>query len=249
MVNVVLSQKGIKFTIDNSRCFQANTFLQKDLFQEYNYRADEKESFSIQLSALLDCLNIYGSDSSNTALQIAYQSYGRPLLLMLEDSKNDVLTDCGIRPIDSLHLSKYDIKSSKILTKIVMKSEALYDAFNELDWSSDYLTWEISPEFPHFRLKSQGTGTLCQVDYPKDSPEIFETFEVTEPNSHEYKMKLLHPCLKALAIAKKSKIQINEQGLLSLQHMIGPLEGSMQDNHFAFVDFFICCMEGDESSG
>jgi len=242
MVNVTLGAKGMKFTVDNSRCFQVNTFLQSELFQEYNYRSDDKESFSIQLSALLDCLNIYGVHSQ-TALQIAYQSYGRPLLLMLEE--NEVLTDCGIRPNDSLSLTKYDIKAYPIVAKIIMKSESLCDAFNELDWSSDFLTWEISDEAPHFRLKAQGSGTLCQVDYPSDC-EVFETFECMKASANEYKMKLLQPCLSALKLAKKTQIRINEQGLLSLQHMIA----TEDSQHYVFVDFFICSMEGDdESSG
>jgi len=173
LVNVILSQKGMKFTVDSSRSFQINTFLEAGLFQEYNYQSDDKESFSILLSALLDCLHIYGPNSTTTALQIAYQQSGRPLLLMLED--NDVLTDCGIRPSDSLQLTRYDIRASQIVVKIIMKSESLCDAFNELDWSSDFLTWEITPDAPHFRLKAQGTGTQCQVDYPKEC-EIFEVF-------------------------------------------------------------------------
>jgi hypothetical protein len=47
------------------------------------------------------------------------------------------------------------------------------------------------------------------VDYPKDS-EIFETFDVTKPNSNEYKMKLLQPCLNALGKAKKTQVRIND---------------------------------------
>jgi hypothetical protein len=35
--------------------------------------------------------------------------------------ENEVLTDCGIRPSDPLTLTRYDIRSSEIVTKIIMK--------------------------------------------------------------------------------------------------------------------------------
>ena len=182
---------------------------------------------------LLDCLKIYGEGSTTTALQIAHRG-NAPLLLMLEES--EVVTDCGIKISDPVTLTQYNLREADIHTKIIMKSEALKEAFSELDWSNDYLTWEISPEEPHFRIKARGTGTACQVDYPKEC-EIFELFECSHPVVRDYKMKMIQPCLKALAVAKKTQVRINAVGLLSLQHMI-PTE----DNQFAFVDFFVVPM-------
>eukprot|EP01127_Copromyxa_protea_P016009 TRINITY_DN4698_c0_g1_i3.p1 TRINITY_DN4698_c0_g1~~TRINITY_DN4698_c0_g1_i3.p1 ORF type:complete len:174 (-),score=19.66 TRINITY_DN4698_c0_g1_i3:258-779(-) len=170
---------------------------------------------------------------------MAYQCYGKPLLLMLED--NDVLTDCGVRPSEAISTTKYDIRSADVVSKIVMKSQALRDAFNELDWSNDFVTWELSPHPPHFRLKAQGTGTMCQVDYPQDC-EVFDSFECTRAIKKDFRMKLLQPCLKALAVATRTQVRMNELGLLSLQHMI-----STADGQFTFVDFFIVSLDDEES--
>lgn len=136
-----------------------------------------------------------------------------------------------------------------------MQSSSLREAFNELDWSNDFVSWELSPEPPHFRLKvcqfilrfnlyqAQGTGTVCQVDYPQDC-EVFESFECLHAIKKDFKMKLLQPCLKALSLATRTQVRMNELGLLSLQHMI-----PTQDGQFAFVDFFIVSMDDEDSEG
>jgi len=239
LANVVINPKGIKVTVENARAFQANAFLQSDLFQEYTFKSEEKEEFSVQLSALIDCLNVYGTQTNTAQLQIAYQSYGKPLLLMIEE--NDVLTDCGIHPSEPLPLTQFNIHTAEVISILVMKSQSLRDAFNELDWSNDFLTWELSPNAPHFRLKAQGTGTMCQVDYPQDC-EVFNSFECTRAIKKDFKMKLLQPCLKALTIAERTQVRMNELGLLSLQHMILTVDGQ-----YAFVDFFIMPMDDEES--
>jgi len=240
---VVMDAKGIRFTVEHrNKSVQANTFIGAHLFQEYNFKSNsDREEFSIPIWIFLECLKIYG-DNSSTSLQMAYRGPGTPLVLMLQE-EHDVLTDCGITAVEGPLPAEFHLRNSEILSKIVMKSPSLRDAFNELDWSNEHLTWEISPEAPHFRLKARGTGTLCQVDYPRES-EIFETFECAQPIKRDYRMKFLHPSLKALDIASKTQIRVNAVGLLSLQHMI-----STDDGNYAFVDFFIVPKEeGDEDS-
>lgn len=85
VAHVLITPKGIKFTVEQARCFQANTFLTAELFQEYTFKSEDSEEFSVQLSgsvftflahsfeALLDCLNIYGTQCNTVQLQIAYQ--------------------------------------------------------------------------------------------------------------------------------------------------------------------------------
>ncbi len=83
------------------------------------------------------------------------------------------------------------------------------DAFGELDWNNTSVNWSISPNIPYFRLTTDGVGGSCQVDYPKDS-EVFEVYECQQAQEFVYKMKILQPCIKALANAKKTLIRINQ---------------------------------------
>lgn len=213
---------------------QGNAFLQESLWQEYQYKKSEDETFTINLSVLLDCLNIYGGSLSHQTfpgVQIAYRGYGTPFLVMLED--NDILTDCALRTLEAENITSFQIRSSEIACRLVMKSDSLRDAFNELDWSNNSCSWILSNEAPYFRLSTDGSESSCQVDYPKDN-QVFESFECTKSVEFFYKMKQLQPCVKALSYAKKTQVRVNSEGLLSMQHMI-----SHEDGNTSFVDFYI----------
>jgi len=231
IATVSLHKKGMKFTVEKERSLQANVFLGEELFQEFTVK-DEPVTFRVHLKLLVECLNIFGSSPNSFAsLQMMYSGYGEPLFLML--TENDVITDVGLKTIPSEELLNFNFRSSPVLNKVIVQSAQLKEAFNELDWSSQYVTILLSPDPPHFRLSTQGTAGSCQVDYPKDS-EVFEAFECQETHINNYKLKTLQPSIKALNQATKTQLRVNQRGLLSLQHMI-----KCEDNHTCFVDFFV----------
>lgn len=213
---------------------QGNAFLQDSLFHEYSYKKNEEERVTINLSVLLDCLNIYGNTSSLPSLQIAYKGYGTPFLVMIEE--NDVVTDCALRTFEAENTTVYNIRSAEIVSKIIIKSDSLREAFHELDWSNSTCTWLLSNEPPYFRLSTDSSDSSCQVDYPNDS-QVFELFECSRTIEFGYKMKHLHPCIKTLSISKKTQIRVNSEGLLSMQHMI------CEDGNTTFVDFYFLPLE------
>jgi len=115
-----MSSNGLKFIVEQSKSLEAKVFLQCGIFQEFFYADDEQTSFRINLTMLLECLNIFGN-SATTTLRMSYAGYGSPLVLMLEDG--GVLTDCSIRtmePEEPLHI---DIRSTEIPSNIIMKSQ------------------------------------------------------------------------------------------------------------------------------
>jgi len=68
---------------------------------------------------------------------------------------------------------------------VVLQSEWLKEAFNELDWSSTDVSFLLSPDAPFFRLTTAGTMGSCQVDCGKDSP-VFELFECRQTQCNKY---------------------------------------------------------------
>ena len=70
---------------------------------------------------------------------------------------------------------------------------------------------------------------------------MFEIFDCSSKQSNTYKLALLQPDVKALSIAAKTQLRVNEIGLLSLQHMI------KEDNNTSFVDFFVAPLETEPS--
>lgn len=243
LVTVTLKQLGIKFTVEEARTVQGSVFLQKELWQDYVYNSEVDQRFTINLTVLLECLNIYGpvvpQQGNPPMLQMAYRGYGTPLLVMLES--NEVLTDCALRTLEAEPLMLFNLRSADILCKLIVKTESLKEAFNELDWSNLSCTWLVSNEHPYFRLSTDGTGSSCEVDYPRES-EVFETFECTKHCEFKYKMKHMQPCAKALAIAQKSQIRINAQGLLAIQHRI-----QNEDSSVSFVEFFLIPLDTDDT--
>uniref|UniRef100_A0A8C7YQ69 RAD1 homolog (S. pombe) n=1 Tax=Oryzias sinensis TaxID=183150 RepID=A0A8C7YQ69_9TELE len=78
---------GLKVTVEDSKCLQANAFIQTEIFQEFTLKED-LVTFQINLTVLLDCLNIFGGNAvagTSTALRMCYKGYGYPLTLFLEE--------------------------------------------------------------------------------------------------------------------------------------------------------------------
>lgn len=135
----------------------------------------------------------------------------------------------------------FRFRSVSILAKVIMEADYLKEAFNELDWSSPLISILLSPDAPHFRLSTSGPAGSCQVDYPKDS-EVFESFECETTCSFSYKLALLQPAVKALGLSHKTQLRINENGVLSIQHMIRD-----EDKNISFVDFLVApCVNADD---
>jgi len=165
-----------------------------------------------------------------------YRGYGHALFLLLEDQ--GVRTDCGLRTIDAGDgVTDFNFRAVPILNKVIIKSECLKEALNELDWSGDVLTVLLSPDPPHFRLTTSGRSGSCQVDYPKES-KVFEAFDCQQTQCHGYKLKLLQPTAKALANSTTTQVRMNERGVLNLQHMF-----QTEDGETSFVDFFVVAQE------
>lgn len=97
-----LGRHAIKFTVEESRIYQANALLQEELFQDYIWnQQNENEQlykFRINLAFLLDCLNIFGNSSGvqHTTMHFCYAGHGHALVVVyvavldLLNANNDI---------------------------------------------------------------------------------------------------------------------------------------------------------------
>lgn len=229
---VFASENGLKVTVEDAKCVLANAFIQSELFQQYLLRV-EQITFSINLTVLMECLNIFGAasqPSSTTSLKMCYEGYGHPLVLMLEDS--GVLTDCSIKTQESEETLDFNFNSANVVNKIIIKSECLKEAFSELDMTSEVLEILMSPDKPHLRLSTFGNAGTIQSDFPKDS-EMVEQFLCSERTVNRYKIVLLKPSVKALMVSMRTSIRTDNRGFLSMQYMI-----KMDDGQICFAEYF-----------
>ncbi|XP_050185798.1 cell cycle checkpoint protein RAD1 [Myiozetetes cayanensis] len=205
-----------------------------EIFQEFAVQ-EESVMFRINLSVLLDCLTIFGTSSlpgTSTALRMCYRGYGYPLMLFLEEG--GVVTVCKINTQEPEELLDFDFCSTKVVNKIILQSEGLREAFAELDMTSEVLQITMSPDKPYFRLSTFGNAGSAHLDYPKDS-DLMEAFHCNQTQTNRYKISLLKPSTKALALSCKVSIRTDAQGFLSLQYMI-----RNEDGQICFVEYYCC---------
>jgi len=229
---VFASPMGLKVTVEDAKCAQANAFIQEALFHQYKIK-EEQLAFKINLTVLLECLTIFGGSSGpggSTSLKMCYAGYGCPLILMLEE--DGVLTDCSLKTLEPDEVLDFDFCSSNVVNKIIMKSECLKEVFNELDMSSEVLQILMSPDQPFLQFSTFGNAGSTHSSFPKDS-EMVESFECSQTQTNRYKISLLKPSVKALALSTRISIRTDSRGFLSLQYMI-----RTEDGQICFVEYF-----------
>ncbi|XP_062468886.1 cell cycle checkpoint protein RAD1 [Pezoporus occidentalis] len=225
---------GLRVTVEDAKCIQANAFIQAEIFQEFAVQ-EQTVTFRINLSVLLDCLTIFDTSSlpgTSTALKMCYRGYGYPLMLFLEEG--GVVTVCKINTQEPEDLLDFDFCSTKVVNKIILQSEGLRKAFAELDMTSEVMQITMSPDKPYFRLSTFGNAGSAHLDYSKES-DLIEAFQCNQTQTNRYKISLLKPSTKALALSCKVSIRTDAQGFLSLQYMI-----RNEDGQICFVEYYCC---------
>lgn len=225
---------GLKVTVEDSKCLQANAFIQAEIFQEYTIKED-LVGFQVNLTVLLDCLNIFGGSTvlgASTALRLCYRGYGYPLTLFLEEG--GVVTVCKINTQEPEEPIDFDFCSNNVTNKVILLSESLKEAFSELDMTSEVLQITMSPSQPYFRLSTFGNSGNAHYDYPKDS-DMMELFRCTKTQTNRYKMSLLKPSTKALGLSCKVSVRTDSRGFLSLQYLV-----RNDDGQICFVEYYCC---------
>lgn len=226
---------GLKVTVEDSKCLQANAFIQADIFQEFTIKED-LVGLQVNLTVLLDCLNIFGGSTApggvSTALRMCYKGYGYPLTLFLEEG--GVVTVCKINTQEPEEPIDFEFCSTDVTNKVILLSESLKEAFSELDMTSEVLQITMSPSQPYFRLSTFGNAGNAHYDYPKDS-EMVELFRCDKTQTNRYKMSLLKPSTKALALSSKVSVRTDSRGFLSLQYLV-----RNDDGQICFVEYYCC---------
>lgn len=70
-----------------------------------------------------------------------------------------VVTSCSIKTMDPDPVLSFDFSSAKVQNKIIVKSEALKEVFDDIDSKSEVIEIVISPDSPFFRYLSLPTAS------------------------------------------------------------------------------------------
>lgn len=117
---MTVTAAGMRFTVEESSSLQAKSFLREDVFHQFSCR-EKNVQFQVNISAVLDCLSIFGA-SLNTALQMCYPPSGDKLILMYVKTahvslsnrleEGGVLTDCAINTFDPEDAVRFNFRQS-----------------------------------------------------------------------------------------------------------------------------------------
>ena len=163
----------------------SSVWVQAELFSEYDVSLvrgeDTAVRFKVALSALLECLAIFGHKSFDmTSLHLAYVEETAKLHLLLESQ--GMTTECVLTTADFSHGDDTDhdaaFKAFPVAAKAVIKSEVLHDALREVVEvpGSTSISLTMSPESPFFRLHAYGNLGASTVDIAANS-DAFVSWE------------------------------------------------------------------------
>jgi len=238
-----ISENGIKVTVEDAKSVQANAFIKAEIFQEFllappSTPAPDSQppdlSFSLNLGVVLECLNMFGGvgiggDTASPTLKLCYGGYGEPLVLLLEDQ--GVVTDCAVRTREAEECLDFNFTTSSITSKVIIVSEYLRDVFSELDYTSEYIEFLVSPSPPALQLRTSGAAGDCTVTIPESS-DMAEHFKCSQPAAARYRLNLLKHGIKPLSLSEKISVRIDSRDFLCLQYMVRTDQGP------AFLEFY-----------
>lgn len=227
--NFFVGDNGIKVTVEDAKSFQANAFIQREIFHEFQLNVNDL-TFKLPLTPLLEILNMFGVVGSHApALRLSYDGYGHPLRLFLEE--DGVITDASIKTQETDETLDFNFSRSTILVKVIIISDYLKEIFNEIDNTSELIEFHICPTKKIFRLTTFGNCGDFSIDIPAHS-DMISHFHVERLTIAKYKLSVLKHAFKPIALTEKVSIRMDSRDFLCLQYMIKLDEGT------SFLEFY-----------
>lgn len=258
-----LSEHGMVIMVEEWACLQARVYFRKELFHTYEYRADVRPRFGVSLGLLVDSLSTFASSTGTTALEIRYPGSDMQLLLKLIDAHDTcIYAEIRTRIPDTIPRDfSIDDETAGAPPSFAVKSAALKEAIDDLEWPGSSIQITISPEPPSITFRGEGHGDL-QIDFLYNAQaDLFIAFQCDHLVSHRYKYKFLRATTanipgNILKDNRGSKLTIGRAGLLKVQHLI-PVRlthaqqqqmdpaTNQQQSRVSYIEFYVMPEEED----
>ena len=221
--------------------------------------------FEINFPALLETLQIFGiTDPSSsrftkqdpyTALpsttggafsstvlgmgglcRLSYEAVGSPLEIIMEEA--GVRTTCELTTYEpEAYVEDIPFMRSNLHLKIILRSVSLHDALGELASTQSERILFAARDNETFEMSAEGPLGSANVEFNNlGDSKLMETFQLAKRKVKvRYKFGQLKAAARAMAVATKVSMRIDQQGVLSLQFMIEVEGGSVSFVDFRFV--------------
>jgi cell cycle checkpoint protein len=240
--NFFASPRGLKLLVEDSKCVQLAAFISDEMFEEYSMQGD-LIGFKVDLNYLVECLTIFDSPTDNTptSLSMYYKGEGFPLRLVLIEE--DFVTDCSLKTMEKHEYLKFSLPGERAVNKLIAEGPPFKDLFYELDSSSEYVDFFLSPDPPHFRLTTRSTSAKSQITVPKTA-EMFKEFKCTATSLTRYKYSQIKTMMKPLQVATQVSLQTDNMGILCVQFMV-----KADGKNTTYIEYFCTPVIMDEDEG
>lgn len=76
-----------------------------------------------------------------------------------------IITDCSLRTMTDCETLEFDITDADVICKIILKAQDFREVMADLDHTSDYVEFLMSPNAPHFRITTEGLAGKFEVSF------------------------------------------------------------------------------------
>ena len=148
--SVYMKANGLKMTVEDAKTFQANAFLDHDIFNEFTYTPEDDVGFNLHLPSILDILNLFGcnkessmtlqgsstessvfSTSPLSSLVLHYGGkYGDPFTMWLEEE--GLVTKAELPARDLEETLMFDFTERNLNAKVVLQADPLKQLLEEI---------------------------------------------------------------------------------------------------------------------
>ncbi|GAB2209309.1 hypothetical protein Droror1_Dr00026519 [Drosera rotundifolia] len=258
-----LSEHGIVLIVEDARCIQAKVYLQKELFVRYEYTAEARPCFGVNLSLLIDVLNTFAVPGLSNAIELSYPGTDMQLVLKSVDSL-EFCTYAEIRTKipDTISWDYNFEPAGTTPLNFTVKSAALKEAVEDLEWPGSSIQITLQPVPPSVTFRGEGHGDL-QIDFMYYvNTDLLVAFNCDKRVSHRYKYKFLGATTSNLPGSvirenRGSKLTIGRGGMLKVQHLVSVARsfhshlhidsaGYQQPSRIAYIEFFLKPEEEDD---
>lgn len=273
-VTVYCSAESVTFQVYGmARQSQASVDLQAGLFSQYrviqsssstnadiaskdehqddssSIKWQARQEFCVNLSTVLDCLHVLGTQNlDRTILSLSFNKADN--IFQMELLEDGVLSTAEIPtmllPEENTASLAYAFRSSPIVARIILKSEWLKEALQELELVTGVTCCTVALGPDGLTLAAVGNLGECLIKLPsKNEGSGIVSLECTVVHGRTYPLDPFMAGMKGLDIAEETCISMNDSGMIAIQHQVLDLVGQGSPN---FVDFIMSCLQDEEDN-
>jgi cell cycle checkpoint protein len=240
--NVVVSKHGILFLTEDTSVLQGSVFLKATLFRSFATVRPDHYEFRVNLTALVNCLNLFAETATSIELSA---DVGSDLRVQIVDVGST--TDCTIRTLHSTNEivaqpTLSDAFASTDSTEVVsfeISSVVVREMFrfpNERKNKAVSIEMTIDPNSRAFEVKAEGAYGLVRSMIPFSQPDFQHVkLGITERFTANYPVWSLTPVLDAMPDSYETKFKFKNNGMLAVQQGIKGHHGSGVETIVEFI--------------